>query len=1104
MRNYFFVFLLLIQTTCFLLNAYSQTDTDNDGLTDENEILLIGSEFQCLSSVQSGTYLFGPKISSNGTNYFLMYSSYINAYYKEDITGWLLDSEENNTGISLRINSYTERNQYDPSIISNGTTYLVTWTSENQDGSNKGIYGQFFDNQRNPSGVEFQINTYTIGTQTASSIASDGTNYLVTWESIYDERDFGIYGQLYDTAGNSIGTEFQINSFWTIDDISYHSVTSNGTNYLVTFFHDAQHEIYGQILDNYGNTVISKFLINQRIPANAKATVASDGVNYLVVWESILDGEIYGNGSGVYGQLYDNEGNIIKPEFPINTYLTNDQRNPAVASNGITYLVTWDNYNFEDAQNGIYRGISGQLYDNEGNAISVEFQVNANTSCRQVFPAVASNGTNYLVAWVRWEGMIRNIYGQFIKSFGYGTDPLNPDMDNDGLKDGEEIYNYNTSPIFSDSDNDGLKDGEEIYNYNTDPLDADTDNDGMHDGCEIFNDLNPFINDAVNDIDNDGLLNIEELEFNTNPYIEDTDNDGIKDGEEILLKLFQFHINTYTTGEQRYPSVASNGTTYLVTWSSHYQQDGFGSNIYGQLYNNAGDVISEEFRVNTYTTNFQEYPSIASNGSTYLVTWKSYNFGYGIYGQLYDYEGNRMGEEFQVDTYHNFNQQSSAVGSNGETYLVIWSSQYQDGSLYGIYGQLYDNEGDAIGTEFKVNTFTTNSQSDPSVASNGSTYFVTWSSEEQDGSSYGIYGQLYDNEGNAIGTEFQVNTFTANSQSDPSVASNGSTYFVTWSSEEQDGSSYGIYGQLYDNEGDAIGTEFQVNTFTTNSQRYPTIASSDTNYLVTWSSLEQDGSSYGIYGQLYSNDGDTIGIEFQINTFTTYDQQRSSVASNGITFFVTWEGAAVFWQAENNHGIYGQFVKSWGYGTDPINSDMDNDGLNDGNEIHAGTGLLEPDTDFDEMLDGWEVESELNPLVNDANLDSDNDGLDNIEEYRYNTKPNNSDTDNDGMNDGDEIKAGMEPDNSKSLFSIVYCGYSNIDNAFILQWQGSLSYPDISYQILWRDNLLLPWEEVIIDPVDLYNDNGCRIWIDDGDNDSTPPRPAPETSTLRFYKVIVE
>jgi len=71
----------------------------------------------------------------------------------------------------------------------------------------------------------------------------------------------------------------------------------------------------------------------------------------------------------------------------------------------------------------------------------------------------------------------------------YGTDPLSPDTDEDGISDGREIFFLHTSPIIRDSDGDGLIDGIEDANHNghrdageTDPLQWDTDRDGLPDG----------------------------------------------------------------------------------------------------------------------------------------------------------------------------------------------------------------------------------------------------------------------------------------------------------------------------------------------------------------------------------------------------------------------------------------------------------------------------------------------------------------------------------------------------------------------------------------------------------------------------------------------
>src|SRR5215470_19058155 len=87
------------------------------------------------------------------------------------------------------------------------------------------------------------------------------------------------------------------------------------------------------------------------------------------------------------------------------------------------------------------------------------------------------------------------------------------------------------------------------------------------------------------------------------------------------------------------------------------------------------------------------------------------------------------------------------------------------------------------------------------------------------------------------GTEFQVNTYTSKNQEDPAVcrAADGS-FVVVWESDaDQDGESYGIFAQRYASNGAELGTEFQVNTYTTNSQEDPRVCcSADGNFVVVW------------------------------------------------------------------------------------------------------------------------------------------------------------------------------------------------------------------------------------------------------------------------------
>lgn len=111
-----------------------------------------------------------------------------------------------------------------------------------------------------------------------------------------------------------------------------------------------------------------------------------------------------------------------------------------------------------------------------------------------------------------------------------GTSLYNPDTDNDGLKDGDEVKIYSTDPLKIDTDADNLPDNLEILTYGTNPLKRDTDNDDLLDSEELFTyNTNPLEPDS----DNDGLNDGKEVEVATNPLNPDTDGDGLKDGKEL-------------------------------------------------------------------------------------------------------------------------------------------------------------------------------------------------------------------------------------------------------------------------------------------------------------------------------------------------------------------------------------------------------------------------------------------------------------------------------------------------------------------------------------------------------------------------------------------
>lgn len=68
-----------------------------------------------------------------------------------------------------------------------------------------------------------------------------------------------------------------------------------------------------------------------------------------------------------------------------------------------------------------------------------------------------------------------------------------------------------------------------------------------------------------------------------------------------------------------------------------------------------------------------------------------------------------------------------------------------------------------------------------------------------------------------------------------------------------------------------VGSEFHVNTYTTDDQYASSVAADAAgNFVVVWQSFGQDGSGLGVFGQRYDSTGLPVGSEFQVNTATSW------------------------------------------------------------------------------------------------------------------------------------------------------------------------------------------------------------------------------------------
>ena len=379
----------------------------------------------------------------------------------------------------------------------------------------------------------------------------------------------------------------------------------------------------------------------------------------------------------------------------------------------------------------------------------------------------------------------------------------------------------------------------------------------------------------------------------------------------------EFRVNSYTTSHQQFPAVAADAAgNFVVVWASQGQEDPDFAGVFGQRYDAAGAPLGGEFQVNSYTTQIQSKPALAMEDSgNFIVVWESNGQDgsiFGIFGQRFDSAGVPQGSEFPVNSFTTASQGTPAVAVDAAgNFVVVWQSYGQDGSHYSVRGQRFSAAGTPAGVEFQVNSFTTGPQRDPSLAMNDAGDFVVaWQSYLQDGSFYGIFGQRYSAAGTALGTEFPVNAVTDNNQVVAAVTADGvGNFVVVWEDKAADGSDYGIFGQRFDAAGATLGSQFRANTRTTFQQRNPAIAANDAGeFVVTWHSYDQDGSLDGVFAQRFSAAGNAAASEFQVNSYTTDRQLLSTVAADGEgRFVVAWRSHL---QDGSTYGVYGRRLAS--------------------------------------------------------------------------------------------------------------------------------------------------------------------------------------------------
>ena len=332
----------------------------------------------------------------------------------------------------------------------------------------------------------------------------------------------------------------------------------------------------------------------------------------------------------------------------------------------------------------------------------------------------------------------------------------------------------------------------------------------------------------------------------------------------------------------------------------------------------AGNAVTGGPQLTTFFGQSFSDTSSASDGT--VTAWASRSGdspvpGWEIVARRSDENGDPLGAETVVNSHAPGVQvePAVAVADNG-SYFVVWQSQGQDGSSWGIYGQMYHAGGVKRGGEFRLNTGSSGIQHTPAVAAlSDGTFVVAWAGRGA-GDGFGIFARRVSPGGALLGGEFRVNADVRFAQRLPSVAAHDDGGFsVVWSGwSPQD--RFGVYLQKYDGGGVRSGGPVLVNSSPDRYQHNPDVAVKRTSgtTVVVWQSHNQDGSGWGIYGQILRGSGPKFGPEFRINQTAVGNQINPAVTwlGNG-GFAVTWEGNG----AGDDRGI---FVREYDGGGAPL------------------------------------------------------------------------------------------------------------------------------------------------------------------------------------------
>ena len=534
--------------------------------------------------------------------------------------------------------------------------------------------------------------------------------------------------------------------------------------------------------------------------------VASNGTDYLVVWEDERNGpsaDIYGARVSAAGVLLDPLGFAISTE-------DNSQENPAVIFDGTNYFVVWEDGRGSGVHiYGARVSPSGTVLDPTGLAISTTTAFNQ----RMYNPAVAFDGTNYLVVWNEQSGFTgpMDMYGTFVSGAGVAFDSFYVSVD------------------FGDQTHAAL----------------------AFDGTNY---LAAWMDTRVNNTPNIRATRITPA--------------------GLLLDPGGFVMSPNTLPKYG-PALAFNGTNYLVAWAE-YRAPQF--DIYGARVTPAGTVLDAAGLALVQGTDSQDYPQLVARGTEYLMTWIDYRSGNAdIYASRVSAAGTMLDGQGVALVVAPDYQTLPSVATNGTGYLVAW----QDPRTTDIYAGRMNLTGGVLDPNGFMISPAPNSEQEVAMAFDGTNYLVVW--QDNRGQSVDLYGIRVSANGTVLDPSAFVISNAMGNQLLPSVAFDGTNYLVAW--QDSRVSAYDIYAARVTPAGTVLDPNGILLCDRGSWQQRPKVAFDGINSLVVWSSSD---ANYTLIGTRVSKAGAVLDPAFITISSGPLGILDYSLGFDGTNYLAVW------------------------------------------------------------------------------------------------------------------------------------------------------------------------------------------------------------------------